>query len=573
MQTEKNESRKTIAKSPTGIKGLDEITGGGLPQGRPTLVSGNAGCGKTILGLEFLVRGATLYNEPGVFMAFEETEEELIDNVASLGFDLQTLIEEGKLVIDYVRIERSEIEETGEYDLEGLFIRLNLAIESIGAKRVVLDTLESLFSGFSNQAILRAELRRLFRWLKDKGVTAIISGERGETTLTRYGLEEYVSDCVIALEHVERNHIYTRRLRVVKYRGTQHETNDFPFLIDDDGLSILPITSLQLAHAVSEERISSGIAEMDDMLDGQGFYRGTSILVSGTAGTGKTSLCGHMADTACRRGEKVLYLSFEESSSQIVRNLGSIGLDLGQWEHKKLLTFHSERVSMYGLEAHLTVLHKLISLHDPALIILDPVNAYLTNEDELEAKSMLVRLIDYIKMKNITGFFTTLTSAGDVTETTNVNISSLMDTWLLLRDIESNGERNRGIYVLKSRGIANSNQIREFLITSEGVKLREVYLGSTGILTGSARLIQEIVDTEENNKLTERIKQLERELQRSRKALKSQIELSEMQLQTDEMKIQIQIDELKRQQTQQDMMRQNIYASRKKVKEEYHGKR
>ncbi|HMR66232.1 MAG TPA: circadian clock protein KaiC [Anaerolineae bacterium] len=565
MEEKKSEiGLEPLAKSRTGIKGLDDITGGGLPKARPTLVSGSPGSGKTLIALEFLVRGATLFGEPGVFMAFEETEEELIRNVASLGFDLKKLIKERKLYIDYVYIERSEIEETGEYDLEGLFIRLDQAITTVGAKRIVLDTLEVLFSGFANSGILRAELRRLFRWLKNKGVTAIITGEQGENTLTRHGLEEYVSDCVISLEHVQRNHIYTRRLRIVKYRGTKHETNDFPFLIDDDGISILPITSLSLDHSVSSERISSGITALDEMLGGEGFYRGSSILVSGTAGTGKTSLCGHMADAACRRGEKALYLSFEESSQQIIRNLGSIGIHLEKWEQAGLLRFHSERVSIYGLEAHLTLIHKLINSFQPDVILLDPLNAYLSNDDHLEAKSMIVRLIDYIKSNHITGFFTTLTSGASVEETTDLNISSLMDSWLLIRDIEENGERNRGLFVLKSRGIANSNQIREFLITSQGVELKDVYLSSTGVLTGSARVVQELSDQQEAMKLEERIKRLEIELTRKQKATQVQIELSEIQMKTDEMDIRDRIDELKRQHQAMEIRRQDIYQSRTK---------
>ena len=563
------EKRKEIGleileKSPTGIKGLDDITGGGLPQARPTLLCGSAGSGKTLMALEFLVRGAVLFNEPGVYMAFEETEQELIRNAASLGFDLKKLIAEEKLAIDSVHIERSEIEETGEYDLEGLFIRLNQAIEQVSAKRVVLDTLEALFSGFSNTGILRAELRRLFRWLKNKGVTAIITGEQGESALTRHGLEEYVSDCVILLEHVKRNHIYTRRLRIVKYRGTKHETNDFPFLIDEDGISILPITSITLDHTVSNERISSGVVALDEMLGGAGFYRGSSILVSGTAGTGKTSLCGHMTEAACRRGEKVLYFSFEESSKQIMRNLGSIGLHLEQWQKKGLLQFRAERVSLYGLEAHLTSMHKLINSFKPAVVILDPINAYLSNDDELEAKTMIVRLIDYIKSSHITGFFTTLTSAASVEQTTDINISSLMDSWLLLRGIEENGERNRGLYVLKSRGIANSNQIREFLITSQGVELKEVYLGSTGILTGSSRMVQELIDQEEEMRLEEKINQLELVLERKQKAMQTQIELSEMQMKADEIEIKVKIDELKRQYQRINLRRQDVQASRTK---------
>ncbi|RYE23493.1 MAG: circadian clock protein KaiC, partial [Sphingobacteriaceae bacterium] len=325
-----NKNFKTLPKTPTGIAGLDEITGGGLPKGRPTLICGEAGSGKTLCSLEFIVRGATEFNEPGVFMAFEEKAEELGINAASLGFDLEKLELEQKLKVDYIHLDRSEIEETGEYDLDGLFIRLNYAIDSIGAKRVVLDTIENLFPGLSNQTILRTELRRLFDWLKEKGVTAIITGEKGDGTLTRQGLEEYVSDCVILLDHRVENQISTRRLRIVKYRGSVHGTNEYPFLIDEDGISVLPVTSLKLNNPVSAERISSGIPELDNMMSGKGFFRGSSILVSGTAGTGKTSIAASFAHETCNRGEKCVYFAFEESPAQIVRNMQSIGINLQQ---------------------------------------------------------------------------------------------------------------------------------------------------------------------------------------------------------------------------------------------------
>ena len=514
---------KDFPKSPTGIQGFDEITAGGLPKGRPTLVCGGAGCGKTLFGIEFLVRGATQYNEPGVFMSFEETNEELTINVASLGFDLEDLVKNKKIVLDHVHIERSEIEETGEYDLEGLFVRLGYAIDSIGAKRVVLDTMESLFAGLPNQLILRAELRRLFRWLKTKGVTSVITGERGEETLTRQGLEEYVSDCVILLDHRVNEQTSIRRLRVVKYRGSIHGTNEYPFLIDENGFSVLPVTSMGLKHIVSNERISSGIVELDEMLEGKGFYRGSTVLVSGTAGVGKTSISAHFAEAACKRGERVLYFCFEESPNQVIRNMLSIGIKLEPWVKKGLLQFQATRPTFYGLEMHLAVTHKTVNEFKPHIVILDPINTFIIGEKEFEVKTMIMRIVDFLKANKITAFFTSLTSAEYSLERSDVGISSLIDTWLLLRDIELNGERNRGMYVLKSRGIANSNQIREFMLTSHGVKLREVYIGASGVLTGSARNAQEALENAEVLRLKQNVERKKREIDRKRRELEIQI--------------------------------------------------
>ena len=516
-------SRKQLPKSPTGIQGLDEITGGGLPKGRPTLICGGAGCGKTLLAMEFLVRGAAQFNEPGVFMAFEETAKDLTQNVASLGFDLKDLIARKKMVLDFVYIERSEIEETGEYDLEGLFIRLGHAIDSIHARRVVLDTIESLFAGLPNPLILRAELRRLFRWLKAKGVTAVVTGERGEGMLTRQGLEEYVSDCVIVLDHRVNEQVSSRRLRVVKYRGSTHGTNDYPFLIDEDGISVLPVTSLGLQHIASIDRISSGVARLDAMLGGAGYYRGSSVLVSGTAGTGKSSLAAHFADAACRRGEHALYFAFEESPTQIMRNMRSIGIDLSRWVQKGLLQFEATRPTLFGLEMHLTTMRKAVNAFKPQVVILDPLNSFITGGNETNVKMMLVRLVDFLKINQITGLFTSLTSGGGALEQTDVDISSLIDTWLLLRDIENSSERNRGLYILKSRGMAHSNQIREFLLTDHGMDLRDVYVGPSGVLAGSARLAQE---AQEKAALMIRDQEVELrriELERKRTTLEAQI--------------------------------------------------
>lgn len=500
----------------------------------PHLICGSAGCGKTLLGMEFLVRGATLYDEPGVFMAFEKTAEELTQNVCSLGFDLDALVAQQRLVIDHVRVERSEIEETGEYDLEGLFIRLEFAINAVGAQRVVLDTLESLFSGFSNTAILRAELRRLFRWLKDRGVTAIITGERGEGTLTRQGLEEYVSDCVILLDHRVLDQVSTRRLRIVKYRGSSHGTNEYPFLIDEQGIDVLPLTSAGLTHEASQERLSSGVAALDTMLGGAGYYRGSSILVSGTAGTGKTSLAAHFVEAACRRGERCVYFAFEEARSQMVRNMRSIGIDLGPWIERGWLQFHAHRPTLYGLEAHLATMHRVVRDLEPQIVVVDPISNFVSVGGLGEVKAMLIRLLDYLKMRQVTALFTNLTSVDGSLEQTEVGLSSLIDTWLLLRDIELNGERNRAMYVLKSRGMAHSNQVREFVLGERGIELREVYLGPAGVLTGSARLAQEARERAEALGRLQEIERKQRELERKRRALEAQIALLQVEFQAEE---------------------------------------
>jgi len=512
-----------LEKCPTGIRGLDEITKGGLPRGRSTLICGGAGSGKTLLAMEFLMRGAMDYAEPGVFMTFEETPEDLTKNFISLGFDLSDMISRGIIATDHVYIARNEIEETGEYDLEGLFIRLGNALDSIGAKRVVLDTIEALFSGLSNTAILRAELRRLFHWLKERGMTAIITGESGNNTLTRYGLEEYVADCVILLDFRIEQQIATRRLRIVKYRGSSHGSDEYPFLIDDRGFSILPISSLGLDYPVSTERISTGVPKLDAMLDGKGFHRGSTILVSGTAGTGKTSLSATFADAACLRGERCLYFAFEESPRQIIRNMGSIGIDLARWVKKGLLKFHSARPSLYGLEMHLVTFNRAIEEFKPQVFIVDPISNLIAAGTSSAVKSILTRLIDYLKMNEISTFLTDLTHFGSSLERTSEEISSLIDTWLLLRDIELKGERNRGLYILKSRGMAHSNQIQEFLLTNQGIDLVDIYTGSGEALTGSARAAQEAEEKASELARRHEADRRLREQERKRKALEAKI--------------------------------------------------
>ena len=522
MKMERPQAR-ALPKAATGIHGLDDITEGGLPKGRPTLVCGGPGCGKTLLAAEFLIRGATQFNEPGAFITFEETSEELAQNVRSLGFDLDALVEDKKIAIDHVRVEPREIVEVGEYDLAGLFLRLGLAIDSVGAKRIVLDTIETLFGGFTNQALLRSELRRLFRFLKERGVTAVITGERGEGSLTRQGLEEYVSDCVILLDNRINDQISTRRLRIVKYRGTTHGTNEYPFLIDEQGISVLPVTGLGLDHAVSNERVSSGVPRLDAMLGGKGYYRGSSVLVSGTAGTGKTSLSAHFAHESARRGERVLYLAFEESPKQLMRNMRSIGVDLEPYVKKGLVRIHSSRPTLFGLEMHLVQIHKMVAEFKPAAVIVDPISNFIDNGTETEAQSMMLRLVDFLKEKQITAMFTHLNSGGSAMEKTDIGISSLIDTWLLLRDIELGGERNRGLYVIKSRGMKHSNQIREFHLTPDGVQLEDVYLGSEGVLTGSMRAAQEAREAAEQFLQNQEMERKERELEVKRAALEAQI--------------------------------------------------
>ncbi len=513
-------------KTPTGIDGLNEITNGGFPKGRPTLICGSAGCGKTLLAMQFLIKGATDYNEPGVFMSFEESSKELITNVKSLGFDIEKLSKEKKLIIDHVRVERSEIEEAGEYDLDGLFIRLGHAIDSIKAKRVVLDTIESLFSGLDNAAILRSELRRLFHWLKDKGVTAIITGERGEGTLTRQGLEEYVSDCVILLDHRVIDQISTRRLRIVKYRGSTHGTNEYPFLIDDEGISVLPITSLNLDNKVSSEVASTGVPGLDEMFFGKGFYKGSSILISGTAGTAKTTLAANFANEQCNKKQRVLYFAFEESPHQLIRNMRSVGIDFEKHIKNGLLQIHSSRPSLNGLELHLLTLRKLIRDFKPAAVVIDPISNLISVGNPSEVRSMLVRLIDLLKVNNITAMFTSLSQQTEtkLPEMAEDSVSSLIDTWIVVRDMEGIGERNRGIYIIKARGMGHSNQVREFVITSKGIELLDVVLGPNGILTGTARKSNDLNKKLSAFKLQNELDQKDRDIERKRKVLEANIE-------------------------------------------------
>jgi circadian clock protein KaiC len=512
-----------MPKVPTGIQGLDQITSGGLPQGRATLVSGDVGCGKTVFGVQFLVRGALDYDEPGVLMTFEETPGELVQNMYGLGFDLKHLVEQRKLSLHYVHIDRREIEETGEYDLEGLFVRLNYAIDTIGAKRIVLDTIESIFSGFSNEAILRAELRRLFRWLKEKGVTAVITAESEAGNLSRHGLEEFLSDCVIRLDRRLNDEVSTRRVEIVKYRGSSHGANEYPFLIDEGGIAILPITALGLDHPVTAGRVPSGIEHLDTMLGGEGFYRGSTVLVSGTAGTGKTSFVGQAVEAACRRGERCLYFAFEESPEQITRNLRSIGIDLEPWKEKGLLRFSAARPTLYGLEMHLAQIHRCVEEFSPSVVVLDPITNFVMTGSQVQVKGMLMRLIDYLKSRKITCLFTSLTTGGDALEQSEAGVSSLIDTWILLQFLESSGERNRALYILKSRGMAHSNQIREFTLTDHGIELQEVYLGPAGVLTGSARYVQEARERADAVRRQQEIAARTRDLERQREAMERHI--------------------------------------------------
>lgn len=512
----------SLSKTPTGIAGFDAITGGGLPAGRPTLLCGGPGCGKTIFGIEFLVHGIERFDEPGVFLAFEETPVDLAKNVASLGYDLERLRADKRLAVDYVYIDRGEIEEAGGYTLDGLFVRLEVAIRSVKAKRVVIDTLEVLFGSLKDEGVVRSELQRLFRWLKERDLTVVVTAERGEGSLTRHGLEEYVSDCVVLLEQRVDDLTTSRRLRVIKYRGSSHGSNEYPFLIDKDGFSVLPMTSVQLDYDVSSERLPTGVPDLDEMFGGQGYFRASTILTSGAAGTGKSSLAARLVDATCARGERVIIFALEESPSQIVRNMRSIGVDLEKWRKKGLLAIHATRPSLYGLEMHLLTMNKEIDSFGPRLVVLDPISSYQNAGNARDVKSMMVRLFDSLKMRQITGFMTYLTGAGRMEET-EVGVSSLIDTWLEVRDVEMNGERTRGLYVIKSRGMAHSNQVREFILHERGIRLLDVYPGPDGILTGSARAAEDARLAAEAAERKAAAERSEKALSRKQAALRAQI--------------------------------------------------
>lgn len=509
-----------IEKAPTGIKGFDQLTLGGLPRGRSTLLCGAAGCGKTLFAMTFLVEGALRHDEAGVIVSFEERSADLAANVASLGYDVPALVDQNKILIDHIELRSSETDETPDYDLEGLFIRLDVLIRKVNARRVVLDTIETLFSSFKDTSVLRTELRRLFEWLKDRGVTAIITGERGEGQLTRYGIEEYVSDCVVVLDNRVRDQITTRRLRVVKYRGSAHGTNEYPFLIDAEGITVLPITSAGLEHTSSQEIIPTGIVGLDQMLEAGGIYRGSSVLISGLAGTGKTTFGARFAKASCHRGERVLFFEFEESPDQVIRNMRSVGIDLSEFIGKQL-RFESARPSLFGLEMHLARMYRDIEKFDPSLVIVDPLSAFRGLEDEVHG--VFLRLIDMLKARGTTCVFTSLV---DVTSAASVNdrsVSSLMDVWIALFNTEANGERNRTLYVLKARGMAHSNQIREYILGSDGIELVPAYIGAGGVLTGSARVAQEARERADKAAHLEEAHRVQRETERKRQAIKRQI--------------------------------------------------
>ena len=530
-------SPQGISKSPTGIDGFDDLTLGGVPTGRPTLVCGSAGCGKTLFATTFLIHGARDFDEPGVFVTFEERPGDIVDNVASLGFALNKLVDDQKIAFEYIALDRSELEEAGEYDLEGLFLRLEAAIDSVGAKRVVLDTIESLFSVFSNQAILRAEIRRLFDWLKDKGMTTVITAERGDGSLTRQGLEEYVSDCVILLDHRVQNQVSTRRLRIVKYRGTAHGTNEYPFLIDQDGFSVLPVSSLGLNHKVSEERISSGIADLDDMLTGGGFHRASSILVSGVAGSGKSTVAASFANAACAVGERALVFSFEESADQSVRNMKSIGIDTGRWIKADKLRFIATRPTFYSLEMHLAVMLREVTRFNPSLVVLDPISSFLESGDRMEIQSMLLRVVDFLKSRGVTAVFTHLMHGQEERVQTDAGLSSVMDAWILLLNREVSGEFNRELYLLKARGLSHSNQVREFIMSDEGIKLAPPYLGESGALTGSARKNEEARSRRAEMRRRAESSKLQQQIQQKRRRAKAQMEALQAELDADEIEL------------------------------------
>lgn len=549
-----------LEKCPTGIIGLDDITDGGFPKGRPTLICGGAGSGKTLIAMEFLARGALDHGEPGVYITFEERKDDLVKNFASLGLDLEELIRKKKLIIDQIQINPADITETGEFDLEGLFIRLGDHIDTIGAKRIALDTIEVLFSVFPNADLIRSELQRLFLWIKERGITAIVTGEQGEKTLTRFGLEEYVADCVITLDNRMVNQISTRRIRVVKYRGSKHGTDEYPFLISEVGITVLPITSLSLTHTASTERVSTGIGRLDTMLSGKGFYRGSSVLITGEAGTGKSSLISAFIDAGCQRKERCLYFAFEESQSQIIRNMRSIGFDLQQRVDDGLLRFHAIRPTAFGLEMHLAIMTKLIQEFEPQIVVIDPISNLFSIGDEIQVRSMLMRMIDQLKSKNITSLYTNLTSEQAFSqfgvESTLNHVSSLMDSWIALKTIEGNGERNRALYILKSRGMAHSNQVREFVLSDSGIQLLDVYIGSEGVLFGSAGSGQMIKDRAGKLAREQEITRKRRDLELKKRLMDTNITALKEKYAEEELEMQVMIE--------QDQDRENMINDERK---------
>jgi circadian clock protein KaiC len=513
--------RVQLPKSPTGINGFDEITDGGLPTGRPSLVCGPPGTGKSVFAVQFLVNGATQYGEPGVFLTFEESRDELVANVRSLGFDIDELERDGRLLVDALTLTPQAVE-TGEFDLEALMVRLTWAVDQIGAKRVAIDNVEALFVAFNRPALVRSELRRLFRWIKDQGLTAVITGERGEDLLTQHGIQEYLSDCVVVLDHRVVQDVATRRMRVLKYRGSVHGRNEYPFLIGADGFDVLPITSLGLEQPVSSQRVSTGIDGLDEMLGGQGVFQGSGVLVSGTSGTGKTTIASNFADAACRRGEVVLFFSFEESQAEIERNMSSVGLDLASWAEQGLLHFHCERPTTRGLEDHLATMEQMTQKLAPDLVVIDPVSSLSRGSTPSDVSSMLLRQIYFLKSTGITAVMTVLNEESGL-EHPIQSISSLVDTWLHVVILQTFEERNRGLYVRKARGMAHSNQIREFVLSDDGVSLIPVFVGPQGVLTGSARVAAESAERATALELTEESEELALALERRREAVESHV--------------------------------------------------
>ena len=425
-----------LHKCLTGIKGFDEVTEGGLPKNRITLISGGAGSGKTLFGIDFLINGALNYKEHGVFMSFEETPDELYKDVASLNLDLKVLVSQKKIALEHVVLERKDVQEK-DFNLEGLLIRLEHAIESVNAKRVVLDSIESLFAGITDNGILRLEIKRLFGWLKEKQVTAIVTGEPGQDSYTHHGMEQYISDCIILLDNRVDEEVSVRRIRVVKYRGSNHGTNEYPFVIDDDGLSVIPITSAGLDQPGTAKRVSTGISSLDKLFKGVGYTKGSTILTSGTAGTGKTSLAAAFAIETCKRGERCLFLSYEESAGQLTQNMKSIGFNFEPLIKKGLLKIVSTRPTFFGLEKHLLDLYKTIEEFKPKSVVIDPLTSLIGEGSPREVRSMITRMIDVLKTQGITGFFTSLVSSTAQNDTSGeIGVSSLIDTWIVVRELE-----------------------------------------------------------------------------------------------------------------------------------------
>ena len=515
----------------TGVKGLDDVLGGGIPQGHAMLLVGKPGTGKSILSMEYLLHGIELHKENGVYISFEESEKQIISNAASFGWKFEEMVKKNKLAISYIDMQPEQMRTVGDYDLSALILRVKGAIKKVNARRVVIDGINNLLSTFDDERIIRSDLLRLIREIKEVNATIFITGERGHDSWSKMGFEEYLADGLMHLDNRTDGNYQTREIQVVKCRGINHYTGKSPFIINSEGMSIRPLITADFDYKVLKSRVSTGIADIDNMLGGKGLYRGSTVYITGPSGAGKTSISSSFANGACSRGERALFLAFEESSDQIIRNMKSIGLSLDKWVNEKLLYFYTARATTNSLEGHLDNIMTMVREVEPTCVVLDPISAFRPIANENETKLMLIRLNDYLRARKITTVFTALSSDGEYSEHADVQLSSIADTWIVVRIMDYKGERNNVMQLMKSRGMSHSRQMKEMYFTGNGLKLQNVYQGPEGVLTGAARIGQEkyeklkearnVIEIDKNRKKIERKKSL---LEASIEALKHEYE-------------------------------------------------